>query len=261
MFWKTKPTIDEDDLDWQLEAWSWLLQHLGGVERLSIYPTLVPSSDDFPPSGKTGAAHAKFVVGQVASWMDVDRDRFRIELQEQNIDPILGPLAVAQNVPQNPLGTYSGDWSNRETITLDPTLLSDLQNLIATCAHELCHGVLRDIAVPPPGGWEMEEFLTDLTVAYFGFGVFGGNTSFQFSQMRDVGHGTQGWSMSKAGYLTRNEWGFALAIRSAIGGESLDRALRYASRDLAAHVRQNAKYLAKNPDVLDTFKSARRVDQ
>ena len=61
----------------------------------------------------------------------------------------------------------------------------DLESLITTLAHEICHPILLNIPTEPPGGGDMEEFATDLAMIFFGFGIFGGNSSFQFRQFNN----------------------------------------------------------------------------
>ncbi len=92
----------------------------------------------------------------------------------------------------------------------------------------------------------MEEFATDLAVVFFGFGVFGGNPSFQFNQTRDDGQGTQGWSIDRIGYLTQNEWGLALAIRAALTEDDMAPLADHGSIGLLTHFKNNMKYLRKN---------------
>ncbi len=82
--------------------------------------------------------------------------------------------------------------------------------------------------------------MTDLATVFFGFGVFGGNQSFQFSQFRDVGSGTQGWSTRRLGYLTQNEWGFALAIRALLTNEDVSPIRKHATAGLYASFRRIA---------------------
>ena len=249
MFFRASATIDDEDREWQLECWRWLLENLGGMDALQSYRTVVPSSVDFPRSGKTGFDHAQHVFNQVAAYFRVDPKSFQLVQQEEDIDPVLAPLAVVQNAPVSPLGTYSAA-QNMHQITYSPGNLRNLEELIATFAHEICHPILFAIATSPPGGEEVEEFATDLAVVFFGFGIFGGNGSFQFSQFRDDATGTQGWSTRGAGYLTQNEWGFALAVRALLLGEDVEDIVRYCSGGLVANIRKNVRYLQKNPDCL-----------
>ncbi len=250
MFWRAKPTIDEDDEAWQLECWQWLLENFGGLPALCGRPTLIPSQSDFPPSGRTGMDHASFVFGQVAARFPVDPEQFDLVMQQEAVSPQLGPLAHVVGAPQQPLGTWSVSAETRHRVSFEPALLDDLAGLIATFAHEICHPLLLTIAEPPPGGEENEEFATDLATVFFGFGLFGGNQAFVFQQFTDSATGTQGWSAKRSGYLTQNEWGFALAVRAMLTGEDTGAVEKYAVDGLKANFDKNFRYLSRNPEIL-----------
>lgn len=249
MFWKAKSTINADDEGWQLLCWRWLIDNLGGVEALKAFPSLSPTHADFPKTGKTGHEHVEAVCAQIAAYFQVDPDSFSLVAQEDAIDPMLGPLAYVENAPRDPLGTYSVA-DNRHLITYAPGAARDLEQLIATLAHEICHPILLSIPTEPPGGAECEEYATDLATVFFGFGTFGGNRSFRFSQFREDAQGTQGWSTKRAGYLSQAEWGFAIAVRCQLSGEDPTSVMQHASAGLAAHIKKNVKYLAKHEKIL-----------
>lgn len=248
------PTIDADDEQWQLQTWHWLLENFGGIRNLRNHKTLCPSNEDFSRSETQGLEHAKFVFKQTASYFDVDPNGFDIILQETDINPMLNPLGVVQNVPQTPLGTYRLEQEqNRHVISINPNNLGDMELLIATIAHEICHPLLFSIPNPPPGAPEAEEFATDLATVFFGFGIFGANTSFRFQQRVDVGSGTQGWSFSGAGYLRINEWGYALAVRQMLTGEDENRWLIHMNEGVKIHYQKNLKYLRTKPELLENL--------
>ncbi|WP_267550597.1 hypothetical protein [Rhizobium rhizogenes] len=245
MFWSPKPTISADDEDWQLSAWEWLLENLGGVDALKALTSKYPRHADFPKSGRSGHAHVIFVFSYLCQLLKLDAEGFEIRQQEKAIEPHLGGLALVQNVPQDPGGTYSTA-NNRHIITYEPGVVRDLEQLIAVLIHEICHSILFSIPTRPPDWAENEEFVTDLATVFFGFGVFGGNQSFQFSQYRDDASGTQGWSTRRLGYLTQNEWGFALAVRAMLTNEDISLTEEYATSGLRANFIRNRRYLAKN---------------
>jgi hypothetical protein len=250
MFWSVKPTISEDDVEWQLAAWEWLLDNLGGLSALKAFPSRYPRHADFPKSGLSGHEHVAFMLTYLCGLLGLDVLAYELRRQSEAIDPHLGHLAIVENAPQDPGGTYRTD-GNRQVITYHPAIVHDLEQLIAVLVHELCHSILFAIPTRPLDWAENEEFVTDLAVAFFGFGVFGGNQSFQFSQFRDDASGTQGWSTRRLGYLTQNEWGFALALRAALTGDDMAPLQKYASGGLLANVARNRRYLEKNRDRID----------
>jgi hypothetical protein len=255
MFWLVKSTLDADDEAWQLATWRWLLDNLGGMERLRALPSKFPRRADFPPSGLTGHEHVVFVFKHICGLLGVEPGAFELRPQDEAIDPHVGHLAIVKNAPQDPAGTYRAD-GNRHLITYSPALSRDMERLITVLIHELCHPLLFAIPTEPPGGSDNEEFATDLATVFMGFGIFGGNQSFQFSQYRDEASGTQGWSTRRSGYLTQNEWGFGLAVRALLTGEDASQIEKHASDGLAINVRKNLRYLMKNPHMIDDLISA-----
>ena len=245
MFWSSKPTVDADDVEWQLSAWGWLLDNLGGATALKTFASKYPTHADFPKSGLSGHEHVAFVFSQLCQLLKLDTGAFELRRQGEAIDAHVGHLAVVKNLPGQAAGTYRAA-NNRQIISYDPKIARDLEALIAVLTHELCHSVLHSIPTRPADWNSNEEFVTDLATVFFGFGVFGGNQSFQFSQFRDVGSGTQGWSTRRLGYLTQNEWGFDLAIRALLTNEDVSPIRKQATAGLYASFQKNCRYLEKN---------------
>ena len=252
---RSQPTIGADDMEWQLEAWSWLLRNLGGLEALPAYPMKLPSRADFPPSGETGLEHVEAVFQQVTRCFGVDGTNFRLELQDPDVDPLVAPMAAVVDPPAGPLGTYRTD-DERHLITVNPKALADLEQLISTLAHEICHPILLSIADEPPGGAEAEEFATDLAMVFFGFGIFGANTALVHRHYHDTASGSQGWSISRSGYLTQNEWGFALAVRQHLLPDTDDSWSRHLVTGALAHYTKNSKFLSRNPHLVEELLDA-----
>jgi len=216
---------------------------------LKAFPSKHPRAADFPKTGLKDADHVQAVFQTLCGMMAVNPADYDLQPQQDAIDPKLGGLAYVANAPLDPAGTYRRR-DNRHLFTYGPGTVQDLERLITVLAHEICHSVLFTFPTAPPGGDEAEEFATDLAVVFFGLGVLGGNQSFQFTQMRDDAQGTQGWSTRRIGYLTQNEWGFALAVRAALTGEDVAPIKDYASMGLYANFQKNARYLKKRPDRL-----------
>jgi hypothetical protein len=256
MFWSARSSLDADDEEWQLASWDYLLRNLGGRKSVRAHKLALPRYNDFPRSSLTGEARAREVFEQVASRMGVDADGFELSPQEPEIEAKLGPLAVVTNAPSGPAGTYRVSLDNKEKITYSPALLGDLEGLIATFAHEICHSILIRLAEEPPGGWDNEEFLTDLAVAFHGFGVFAGNSAFRFNQYVDHGTGTQGWGYRTQGYLSQSEWSFALAVRTIIADDSQEEIEAHCASGLLTFYKRNLKYLRKRPEVLSSIIAA-----
>jgi hypothetical protein len=167
---------------------------------------------------------------------------------------VLGPLAVIQNAPADPAGTFSIQEDARITVTYNPDLISQPGQLIATFAHEIAHALLHAVPFDVPGGEEFEEYATDVTVAFRGFGIFGANHAYEFSQFSDAAIGTQGWASRRMGYLSQTQWAFCLAIFLYLRDEKPDAALKWLKPGPAATLRKSLKYFNANPERLAALK-------
>ena len=141
---------------------------------------------------------------------------------------------------------------NLARITYDPKMLDDPIGLIATFAHELCHYVLAGVT-DPPGGIETIEPLTDLATVHLGFGLFGANTAFNFQQ--STSYDRQGWSYSRAGYLSEAEWSFANAVFFEMRGAAPASYEPYAKSSVLSGIAKNRTFLKQNPKFIASLKS------
>ncbi len=126
--------------------------------------------------------------------------------------------------------------------------------LVATLAHELAHEVLL-------GGGHLttadpdHEILTDLLPVYRGAGVFGANATIH----EGSGHTGNGswWEMSRQGYLSSQQLGYALALFAYARGEASPVWAAHLRPDAGVTLREALAYFAKTGDTLFTPTTAR----
>jgi hypothetical protein len=249
MFWRKKSNIDADDETWQLACWAWLDQHCGSVTRPEHPGLVLPDAKTFPRTNAKGTALAQHYLTNLQHIYGMADWPVTLVEQAPSREPPKS-IAFAELSSRSALGTYSRH-GNAARITYDPALLNKPLQLVATLAHELAHYRLEAIAVPPPGGWDMVEFATDLTVAHAGLGLFGANAARTFETFTDFDR--QGWSSQRAGYLTENEWTFALALfthQRAISPAGLKPHLK---DYLFSGYRKNRAYVDANANLLLQF--------
>ena len=249
MLWNSaRSPLEPEEEDWIISCWQWLLQELGDMENLRRTPLVLPTGDFFAPAKATGHARAEHIFNCVARLTGTADWPYTLMRQEEAINPVLGPLAMVQNAPSDPAGTFAVETSRQIRITYNSELVSQPGNLIATFAHEIAHGLLLTAHREPPGGRDFEEYAVDVTTVFLGFGIFGANHAFEFSQYSDAGSGTQGWSYRRTGYLSEAQWGFNLGIFLYLRGEPPETALRWLKPGPAAALRKTLKYLGKHPE-------------
>ena len=114
----------------------------------------------------------------------------------------------------------------------------DLKNpisLIATLSHELAHQIL----LGENRIEENDEYLTDLTAIAYGFGIFIGNSRFEFSASGF------GWESSGQGYLPEQVTAYAMAWLSNERNERTD-FTDFLDRFLQKYFKQSMDWLAQN---------------
>jgi hypothetical protein len=220
-FWPSRERtfLDADDEQWVIETWGWFLHGLGGIEALEQTHLIVPTREYFPPSDRTGHERAEHIFEAVKRYAGMSEWPCRLIAQLPRAELRVGEVTALKPISQPPGGTFAFD-GNEGTISYDPAELNDPLKLVAIFAHELAHYRLAGMREEVPGGEEMHEFATDLLTVYFGFGIFGANSAFNFSQHQDTM--SQGWKYSRSGYLNERAWVFALALFLEMRRQSSD---------------------------------------
>jgi len=209
-FFKAKPTLSEQDTEFQIETYKWLLKHFGGKDFYEEAQLVLPTREYFPSKVNSPEEAAEETFETVKKYAGMEEWPCKLIAQEEDIDPIVGETLVVQNAPKSALGTFEHKGEEEVVITYNPASLSNPTQLVATFAHELSHYLTGTAIEPPPGGWDNWEFATDIAATFLGFGVFMANSTFNFSQYTFTG--SQGWQTSGGGYLTESEHVYALAI-------------------------------------------------
>jgi hypothetical protein len=98
---------------------------------------------------------------------------------------------------------------------------ADAEYMAGVMSHEVAH-VYRAFHGLVTSSPEEEEYLTDVTAVYLGFGILATNVNFRSRTYgTNVGYrGTFSWSTTKVGYLTPQAFAYLLALQFAARGLS-----------------------------------------
>lgn len=246
-FNRRKSWLDADDEEWQLATWGWLLARLG-EDRLKRAPLVTTTEAFFPLSAATGHARAQHIFACVRDLAGMTDWPCDLQPQAPRPGTHVSQLGMVQiDSGHSPAGTFSRQ-GNAALVTYDPASIGEPVKLVATLVHELAHYLLHAQPDLPPGQELMEEFATDLTTVYLGFGLFGANQAFNFSQFQNVR--THGWQTLSLGYLRERDWAFALAVYCALRGDDIATLKPLLKPYLYKDTQHAARYLRKYPDVL-----------
>lgn len=206
MFGLFKPTCpcDPEAKRWLEERLQWLTRQFGMhilLERSIVLPT-----DAFFPDAYDGTPESvEAMFRRVCEYMDVDEDRVEMELFNDRPRGTMSPLD-----PQGgsfAAGTWEGGEWEKGVVRIERSMLDRPADLVGTMAHELAHQRLLGEGRADSAAFD-NELLTDLTAAFFGFGVFLAN-----NPRKSTGalHYWPGTKLRRPEYLSEPMLAYALA--------------------------------------------------
>ncbi len=207
MFWKNKQKcpIIEEDKEWIEYQLNWINLN---VVMLVEQQTILPTKKFFNWNFKGGEEDAEFVLRKVGEYCNVNVDNINLEFySEESIELDRGTF-TQQEEGTGTAGLYVQE-GDQFSILIEVRQLKRPNSLISTIVHELCHYVLigqKDFLLEG----EENEWLTDVLAIAYGFGIFIGNTKFEFSQWQS-GDGWGGWQYSIQGYLPQQITAYVMA--------------------------------------------------
>lgn len=244
LFGKPAPPLENEWRLWVDENAAWILEEFGH-QAIRERTVALPSPEYFPDR-YDGTEHAvERLVQRVCGYMDVDRSRFRLEVFTDGDAWLLKSLPAYKATHQGAAGLYFDPEDGKSLVlALEESQLEDVEAVIATTAHELCHvHLLGDGRVSAD---EVDhEFLTDLLTVFLGLGVFTANSAIQFNQWEEGGW--QGWKTSRKGYLPEAAFGYALALFAVVRGESKPQWAAYLASNIKHYFKKSMRYLRSSP--------------
>ena len=228
---------------WIEDSFRWLICEFGTEDFLKRR-TVLPERSFFPDSYKGTDTCVEALVARVCSYMGVDASSIEIYHLEKNEDLSAKHRTGVSESEHGVAGLYQHPTAEQPnpTIFIRVDLRKEPMNLVATVAHELGHVILLG------GGrisrdHESHELLTDLITVFFGLGIFTANSAFSFSQWQDYSH--QGWKTSRMGYMSEEQFGYALACYAWLRSEPKPDWAKHLSINIRTYFKESMSYLTK----------------
>ena len=226
-----KRPLSEDEWDWQLASFNWMIKEFGGIEENPDNVLVLPTPEFFPKTSADPEQKAQEIFDRVKQLAGMEEWPTRLEQGEKSRDLTLGHGQEIKHERHAPAGDYQlkqGDDGNHfALIRYNPSHIDDPAKLIATFAHELSHYLMNTAKTAPPGGWDVHELTTDLCSVYLGFGIFLAMTAWNFQGRND------GWQYERQGYLNERMLVTGIAIWETLAGRDPLHALPYLKPHLA----------------------------
>ena len=242
MFWnkKIKSPVSQADEEWLNSDLTWLREAFS-EEHFHQIRTITPTTDFYNRTFDRTEEDAYFILERTKELMSIQNDN--IELTFFSNSPTeMQDGSMLSTPSDNAMGSWGGAAGTYERsdgkviIAIEISQLNDTISLIATIAHELAHEILLGEGLLE----ENDEFLTDLTAIFYGFGLFLGNSSFRVMQ-RNTAFGSE-WGFSSQGYLPEQVIAYVMAWLSFERNEELYYA-QYLNKSLKKYVEQAYRYL------------------
>ncbi|MEL7270374.1 MAG: hypothetical protein AAGL34_12435 [Bacteroidota bacterium] len=240
MFWirKKKLPITKADQIWVEDSLQWLRTELGEELFMKI-ETVTPTSDFYDRTFDGTEDDARFILERTKELMGLKKTRVKLRFFSDS------PIEMADGTVLTTPADIEGKWNSaagtfeqkrgKTIISIERRQLKNPISLIATIAHELTHEILLGQNRID----ENDEYLTDLTAIAYGFGIFIGNSRFEFSASGF------GWQSSGQGYLPEQVIAYAMASLSKKRNEKTDYT-QFLDKSLKKYFDQSSAWLAKN---------------
>jgi len=239
----SKAPISDEQRIWIESCFQWFCREFG-ADLVRSKRIMLPEPEYFPIDFCGSEENAFELLDIIAVQMDLDPDQIDINFYyegQQEISTGAGAYARVFLRPAEGEGQAAGHYVGQDEdgcfqIGLNSRSLNNVEQLIATIAHELSHiKLLGEERIP-----QNNEQLTDLLMVIFGFGIFGANSATSFKT------GAYSWSHGRSGYLSEMEWGYALAIHSHLRGEKSSDWQKYLRLNVRSDHKQSMKFINAN---------------
>lgn len=235
--------LELDERAWFDAAWLWLQEEFGAELPLQVTP-IEPTPAFFPDAYDGSEAAARALFTRVQGYMQLAEQPLKLRFYAERDPDQRGALSGRVEHHEGSAGTFQQAYGGATpTISLEVNQLRDPMALVATVAHELGHVHLIGHG-RLTGEEEHHEPLTDLLTVYFGLGVFNANATIRESNWQDLEF--SGWSVGRSGYLTQEQFGYALALFAHRRGEAKPAWAEHLCTDVAAYFRRSLKQLARD---------------
>lgn len=221
-----RPLLDVPSRVWIDRHLAWLQEQFG-EDRLIVEPMIEPTDQFFPDRYDRTPAALGLLFSRVCAHMEVDPDRFALQIFRQNSS--LGLVTADGHSLGFAGGTYQSA-ASREHIRIEEDALNDPLSAVGTLSHELAHARLMGESRIDPRRFD-NELLTDLCTVYFGFGVFRANRPAYSIPTDATWPGTGLW---RPEYMTIPMYAYALALIADLRFEENPKWARHLTRTARA---------------------------
>jgi hypothetical protein len=207
---QSRPVLDEGSAEWLFSAYAWALANFGSRVFHQDTVLVTPSDRHFPEkSFDSPEERVATAFGRVRDYARMQNWPCELSVRVPGVDAV-SPPAISSVIPRGPQGVVLIHAEKHSIpIAFDPDMIGKPLVLVAIFAQQLAFHLGRSIAAGVPGGEELRGPASDLLAVFMGFGLFLANSAMTECRGGCSGCGT---TVQKLGYLTEDEFVYALAI-------------------------------------------------
>jgi tetratricopeptide (TPR) repeat protein len=217
----------------------WLLGEFGR-QRLQQSNIVVPTRQFFPEKYDGSEVAARALFDRACVFMGADPAGVELVFHQLEHRPGLARSVVRPRLDWAGLFQFGEE---KNLVRVDVTMLTQPETLLATFAHELAHQLLLGsgrICEHDPD----HELVKDLSVAFFGMGIFNANDSL----LNRYRLNRRGDEIGALGYLTPTTWGYALALCAWLRDEEKPAWAAWLRTAIRRVFRRSLAYLVRTGD-------------
>jgi hypothetical protein len=231
---------DEAAKAWVERRLAWLCDEFTN-HAFSGRDIVLPTPEFFPKGYDGSERSVRRLVKQVCEYMDVVPDFLKIKFFDT--PQLLLVNEQGHGVPTGAAGTFE-ETESKFLIRLARSEFHDPIGLVGTIAHELAHARLLGERRISEGAYD-HELVTDLTVVFFGLGIFMANSPRAWYGQFSTWPGT---NLKKPEYMTAAMFAYALAHLAWHRGEQKPPWAKHLRWHPRANLKQGIRYLWKTAD-------------
>ncbi len=232
--------------EWLETSTLWLIEQFGQTTVKSA-EIVTPTKEFFPDPYDGSPASLERLFERICRFMRIDRTRLVLGVYEGTRSAAKPIRALfSDGYTSGTRGVFLG--RNEDgvlVLAIDKAQLRDPASLVAVMAHELAHvHLLADGRLT--GEEQDHEKLADLLTVFLGMGVFTATAAFQFRQWKGEDR-HEYWGVRRLGYLSEEEFGYALALVAWLRSERKARWANYLPTGAYTFFTQGVRFLRRFP--------------
>jgi hypothetical protein len=240
-----------EDQQWVIRNLARLIRTRGPAWFLES-PLIEPSDEYFPDPWQPDVEGARSMLRRILAFAGLGTLEVDLVVEEEEADFLVDSGLERKSNSHGTAAWFAGIRGQTCLFGVHEKGLRNAEELAGTLCHEVAHAYRRRHGLEVEG--REEEWLTDLTSVFLGFGVFVCNNAYRFRTREHI-EGSKvmyGWSAQRIGYLPLELLCFALAAQVVARGtpQARRRVRGLLETNQAAAFEKSCGYLQTHRDVL-----------